>query len=151
MSEEFSSAKAGSNRSFGVVFVVAFALIGLFPLVREEAVRTWALLVSGAFLVPTLVYPQVLAPLNKLWFRFGMLLGRIINPVVMFIMYALVTVSYTHLRAHETVLDLVCRLLLEKKTHNTQHTHNTHTHTTHTHTIATDETNTYETLYTIIS
>ena len=92
MSEEFSSAKAGSNRSFGVVFVVAFALIGLFPLVREEAVRTWALLVSGAFLVPTLVYPQVLAPLNKLWFRFGMLLGRIINPVVMFIMYALVMV-----------------------------------------------------------
>ena len=92
MSEEFSSAKAGSNRSFGVVFVVAFALIGLFPLVREEAVRVWALLVSGAFLVPTLVYPQVLAPLNKLWFRFGMLLGRIINPVVMLIMYALVMV-----------------------------------------------------------
>ena len=60
MSEEFSSAKAGSNRSFGVVFVVAFALIGLFPLVREEAVRTWALLVSDAFLVPTPVYPQVL-------------------------------------------------------------------------------------------
>lgn len=91
-SEEFSSAKVGSNRSFGVVFVVVFALIGLFPLVREEAPRIWALVVSGAFLLPTIVYPQVLAPLNKLWFRFGMLLGRIINPVVMFIMYALVMV-----------------------------------------------------------
>ena len=92
MSEEFSSVKAGSNRSFGVVFVVVFALIGLFPLVREEAIRIWALAVSAAFLLPTIVYPQVLTPLNKLWFRFGMLLGRIINPLVMFIMYALVMV-----------------------------------------------------------
>ena len=92
MSEEFSSIKVGSNRSFGVVFVVVFALIGLFPLVREEAPRIWALLVSAAFLLPTIVYPQALSPLNKLWFRFGMLLGRIINPLVMFIMYALVMV-----------------------------------------------------------
>ena len=92
MSEEFSSTKVGSNRSFGVVFVVVFALIGLFPLVREQAPRIWALAVSGAFLLPTLVYPQVLAPLNRLWFRFGMLLGRVINPVVMFIMFALVMV-----------------------------------------------------------
>ncbi len=92
MSEEFSSAKVGSNRSFGVVFVVVFALIGLFPLVREEAIRIWALAVSAAFLLPTIVYPQALSPLNKLWFRFGMLLGRIINPLVMFIMYALVMV-----------------------------------------------------------
>lgn len=92
MSEEFSSAKVGSNRSFGVVFVVVFALIGLFPLVREEAIRIWALAVSAAFLLPTIVYPQALSPLNKLWFRFGILLGRIINPLVMFIMYALVMV-----------------------------------------------------------
>ena len=92
ISEEFSSAKVGSNRSFGVVFVVVFALIGLFPLVREEAIRIWALAVSAAFLLPTIVYPQALSPLNKLWFRFGMLLGRIINPLVMFIMYALVMV-----------------------------------------------------------
>ncbi len=92
ISEEFSSAKVGSNRSFGVVFVVVFALIGLFPLVREEAIRIWALAASAAFLLPTIVYPQALSPLNKLWFRFGMLLGRIINPLVMFIMYALVMV-----------------------------------------------------------
>ena len=92
VSEEFSSIKVGSNRSFGVVFVVVFALIGLFPLVREDAPRIWALLVSAAFLLPTVVYPQALGPLNKLWFRFGMLLGRIINPLVMFIMYALVMV-----------------------------------------------------------
>jgi len=94
MSEEFSSTKIGSNRSFGAVFVAVFLLIGLFPMVHSMPPRTWALLISAGFLLPTVIYPQVLAPLNRLWFRLGMLLGRIVNPLVMFIIYFVVIVPF---------------------------------------------------------
>jgi hypothetical protein len=87
-SQEFSTVTVGSNRSFGAVFVGVFALIGLFPLIKGGEPRLWALLVSAGFLVPTLLFPAVLRPLNVAWFRFGMLLGRIVNPVVMFVIYA---------------------------------------------------------------
>ena len=79
--------EVGSNRSFGVVFCVVFALIGCYPLLNEAPVRIWALGVAAVLLLITLLAPQVLAPLNRLWFKFGMLLARIINPVVMFVIY----------------------------------------------------------------
>lgn len=79
--------KAGSARTFGVVFAVAFGLIGLWPLLGGTDVRVWALSVSGAFLVLALLWPRALTPLNMLWFRLGMLLHRIVNPAVMMLLF----------------------------------------------------------------
>ncbi len=73
----------GSERSFGIVFSVVFVLIGLWPLVYSGSPRWWALTVAAAFITAGFLFPAVLKPLNILWFKFGMLLGRIIGPVVM--------------------------------------------------------------------
>lgn len=90
--QEYSEVQVGSNRSFGTVFFVVFAIIGFFPLLSDGQVRVWSLVIAALFLIPTLFFPSVLRPLNLLWFKFGMLLGRIVNPVVMFLIYALTVV-----------------------------------------------------------
>ena len=84
--------KASSNRAFGWVFTVAFAVIAIWPLVSHGAVRWWALAVSAVFLVVTLFAPALLAFPNKLWMRFGALLHRVVSPVVVgFLFYVVVT------------------------------------------------------------
>ncbi len=75
--------KAGTERAFGIVFAVVFTLIGLFPLLDGGAVRAWSLIIAGAFLAAALVRPRLLAPLNRLWFLFGKALHRVVNPLVM--------------------------------------------------------------------
>lgn len=85
--KDHSEVEVGSNRSFGIVFFVVFLIIGLWPLISDNPVRIWSLSIAGAFLAVALVAPQILAPLNRLWFKFGMLLARIINPIVMLIIY----------------------------------------------------------------
>jgi predicted membrane metal-binding protein len=77
----------GSERGFAVVFAVVFALVGLWPLLSGGPVRAWALLIAAAFLLAGFAAPGILAPLNRLWFRFGMALGRIVSPVVMGIIF----------------------------------------------------------------
>jgi hypothetical protein len=79
----------GTERSFGIVFALVFTVIGLWPLISGGAVRTWSLLIAAAFLLAGFAAPAVLAPLNRLWFRFGMLLGRIVSPVVMALLFYL--------------------------------------------------------------
>jgi len=81
--------KQGSDRSFGYVFAVVFALIGLFPLWRLEAPRWWSLAIAVGFAVIAAVYPGVLGPLNRLWLAFGKLLHRIVSPLVMGAVYFL--------------------------------------------------------------
>ena len=84
--------KAGSKRSFGLVFAVVFTVIGFWPLVGGGAVRFWALAVAFLFALAAVVWPHVLKPLNQIWFRFGQLLHGIINPLVMALLfYATVT------------------------------------------------------------
>jgi predicted membrane metal-binding protein len=73
----------GSERGFAIVFAVVFVLVGLWPLLSGGLVRAWALLIAAAFLLAGFAAPGILAPLNRLWFRFGMALGRIVSPVVM--------------------------------------------------------------------
>lgn len=79
-----------SDRSFGIVFAVVFALIGLLPLAFGGSPRVWSLLVSAVFLILALAMPRILAPLNRLWLRFGLLLHRIVSPLVLGIMFYLV-------------------------------------------------------------
>lgn len=76
-----------SNRFFGLLFVVVFLLVGLLPLFSHGSIRLWSLVVSGAFLLVALIAPSALAPLNRLWMRFGMLLHKIVSPLVLGIMF----------------------------------------------------------------
>jgi hypothetical protein len=92
--QSFTDIKVSSTRSFAVVFCVVFAIIGLLPLVAGGGVRVWALAVSAVFLFFTFFFTSVLQPLNVLWFRFGMLLSRIVNPIVMLLIYALTIVPF---------------------------------------------------------
>ena len=84
--------KIGSNRSFGIVFFVVFFVISLFPLLNDNDIRIWSLFVSLTFLILGLINSNVLSPLNKLWFKFGLLLGKFISPIVMgFVFFLVVT------------------------------------------------------------
>jgi len=86
--------KLGSNRAFGFVFTVVFAFVALWPLVGGGGLRIWALVVAALFLAPALIRPNLLRPLNLIWFRFGMLLHRVVSPLVLGVMF-FVTVTPT--------------------------------------------------------
>mgnify|MGYP001199552224 FL=1 len=84
--------KISSNRSFGIVFFVVFLIISLFPIIKGNDLRIWSLILSVIFLVLGLINSNILSPLNKLWFKFGLLLGNFISPIVMgFIFFLVVT------------------------------------------------------------
>ena len=82
--------KISSNRSFGIVFFALFLLIALYPLTYSGEIRIWSTIISLIFLILGLVNSKILTPLNKLWFKFGLLLGRIISPIVMGLIFFLV-------------------------------------------------------------
>ena len=82
--------KISSNRSFGIVFFVVFFLIALYPLINNEDIRIWSLIISLIFLILGLINSRILNPLNKLWFKFGILLGKIVSPIIMGIIFFLV-------------------------------------------------------------
>ena len=93
MHEDFSrgqQVKASSNRAFGWVFVIAFLIIALWPLAFGGALRWWSLIVSGSVAVVTMAAPALLTIPNRLWLRFGLLLHRVISPIVLAIMFYLV-------------------------------------------------------------
>jgi len=79
--------KINSNRSFGIVFFVVFLLISLYPLINNESFRLWSLVVSIIFLFLGLINSKILTPLNKLWFKLGIFLGKIISPIIMSIIF----------------------------------------------------------------
>ncbi len=90
----------GSNRGFGVVFAVVFTVIGLFPLLDGAPPRAWSLAVAGIVLTAALVKADLLAPLNRIWFRFGLLLHGIVSPIILAVIYyAVVTPTGLVLRA----------------------------------------------------
>ncbi len=98
-----------SPKSFGIVFSIVFLVVALYPLVNSEGLRIWALIVSVVFLLLAFVTPKVLTLPNKLWFKFGMLLGSIIAPIVMALVY-FVTVLPTGL-----IMRLLGKDLLKQK------------------------------------
>lgn len=75
--------KGSSNRAFGIVFAVVFAVIGLWPLIGGDMIRLWATSIAAGFLAIALIYPGILTPLNRLWMKFGLLLHKITNPIIM--------------------------------------------------------------------
>ncbi|MDB9819318.1 SxtJ family membrane protein [Candidatus Pelagibacter sp.] len=84
--------KISSNRNFGVVFFIFFMIISLFPLFKDGNVRVWALVVAIIFLILGLLNSSVLSPMNRIWFKFGILLGSFVSPIVMgIVFFAIVT------------------------------------------------------------
>ncbi|MBF0370971.1 MAG: hypothetical protein HQL52_16095 [Magnetococcales bacterium] len=79
--------EGSSDSSFGLVFTVVFAIIGLWPLRSAQPPHTAVLALSGLFFLTVIVRPALLAPLNRLWTQFGLLLHRIISPIVMGILF----------------------------------------------------------------
>ena len=82
--------KLPSNRNFGIVFFIVFLLIALWPILNNKDIRIWSLIISLVFLFFGVINSKLLTPLNKLWFKFGILLGKIIAPIIMGVVFFLV-------------------------------------------------------------
>jgi len=79
-----------SNKNFGIVFFLVFLIIAIYPMINGNNLNLWALTISLFFLILGLINSKLLTPLNKLWFKFGILLGKIVSPLVMVIIFFLV-------------------------------------------------------------
>ena len=76
-----------SNKSFGILFFVVFFLYGIWPILSSNEIRIWSLLMGIIFLILGLLNSKLLTPFHNLWLKFGTLLGRIVSPIVMFLVY----------------------------------------------------------------
>ena len=85
-----SKIKMSSNRNFGLVFFIVFLILGFWPITNDGEIRIWLVVISLIFLVLGMMKSKLLTPLNKLWFKFGMILGAIVAPVVMGAVFFLV-------------------------------------------------------------
>ena len=82
--------KISSNRNFGIVFFIVFLIIAFWPLLNSNEINYWSLAISITFLILGLTNSKILTPLNKIWYKFGVLLGNVIAPIVMGIVFFLV-------------------------------------------------------------
>ena len=82
--------KISSNRSFGIVFFIFFLILALYPLFNNEDLKLWSLIISIIFLILGLLNSKVLTPLNRIWFKFGIILGKIVSPFVMGVIFFLI-------------------------------------------------------------
>ena len=85
-----SKIKINSTRGFGIVFFFVFVIASLWPLINENSLRVWSIFVAIIFLILGLMNSNFLTPLNILWFKFGKLLGFIIAPIIMGIVFFVV-------------------------------------------------------------
>ena len=82
--------KKGSNKSFGIVFSIVFLIIAIWPLKNGNDIRIWSIIIAILFLSLGLINSRFLTPLNNIWLKFGELIGKIVSPIVMGIIYFLV-------------------------------------------------------------
>ena len=82
--------KIGSNRSFGVVFSIVFLIIALLPLINGNSIRIWSVILSLIFFILGLLNSNILFHLNRIWFKFGIILGGIVSPIIMGLVFFLV-------------------------------------------------------------
>ena len=78
-----------SNRAFGLIFAVIFLVIALWPLINGASPRTWALIIVALFTLPAILYPSVLTPLNAAWVKFGLFIHKIVNPILIGLIFFL--------------------------------------------------------------
>ncbi|MDC0631640.1 SxtJ family membrane protein [Candidatus Pelagibacter sp.] len=79
--------KIGSNRSFGLVFFIVFLIVSIYPLLNDNPIRLWSLILSVIFFILGIQNSKILTPLNILWMKFGLFLGKIVSPFVMGIIF----------------------------------------------------------------
>ena len=79
-----------TNRSFGITFSAVFLIIGIWPLLNNEPIRIWSIVISLIFLLFGLMNSTLLTPFNKIWFKFGILLGSIVSPIAMSMVFFIV-------------------------------------------------------------
>lgn len=79
--------KLPSNRNFALVFFLVFFVVGLWPITNGKEVFIWSIILSIIFLFLGLLNSKLLSPLNKIWMKFGLILGNIISPIIMGIIY----------------------------------------------------------------
>ena len=82
--------KIGSNKSFGIVFSIVFLVIAFWPMVNGNEINYRSLAISIVFLILGLINSKILTPLNKIWYKFGILLGNVVGPIVMGIIFFLI-------------------------------------------------------------
>lgn len=91
-SQEQFEVKIGSEKGFGIIFSIVFLLIGLYPLLDGSPARTWSIAISVILLVLAFLFPKMLSQPNRWWFKFGLLLGSVIAPVIMSLVYLLAVI-----------------------------------------------------------
>ena len=79
--------KKNSNRTFGILFFLVFLVISIWPILNNEDLRWWSIIISLIFLFLGIINSKILTPINKIWIKIGELLGRVIAPIVMAIIY----------------------------------------------------------------
>jgi hypothetical protein len=79
--------KISSNRNFGIVFFIFFLIVAIFPLFKDGNIRIWSLIIAIIFLILGLLNSKILTPLNKIWYKFGILLGSFVSPIVMGVVF----------------------------------------------------------------
>ena len=84
------SNKKNSNRSFGILFFLVFLIVGIWPILNNENMRWWAIVISLIFLLLGIINSKILTPFNKIWIKIGEILGKLIAPVVMAVIYFIV-------------------------------------------------------------
>ena len=103
------STEQSTEKSFGLVFSIVFLIVALYPLINSAGLRIWALVLSIIFFLLAFLAPKILVLPNKLWFKFGLLIGSIVAPIVMAFVY-FVTVLPTGL-----IMRLLGKDLLKQK------------------------------------
>ena len=79
-----------SNKNFGLTFFIVFLIISFWPLMHNEQIRIWSLVIALIFLILGMSNSKILTPLNAIWFKFGLFLGKIVSPIVMGIIFFLI-------------------------------------------------------------
>ena len=99
--------KLPSNKSFGAVFFIVFLLIALYPLINDQDIRVWSFIISLFFLLLGLKNSKILTPLNIIWLKFGLLLGKLVAPIVMgFVFFLVVTPIGIIMKVFKDLLNL---------------------------------------------
>ena len=79
--------KTGSNKNFGIVFFIFFLILSIYPILYDGSITIWLFIISLIFLILGMFNSKYLTPLNILWFKFGILLGKLISPVIMILIF----------------------------------------------------------------
>ena len=85
-----SKKKIASNRSFGIVFFILFLIIGIYPILNDQNIRICSIIVSLIFLILGSINSRILTPLNIIWLKFGLVLGKLVSPFIMATIFFLV-------------------------------------------------------------